>query len=421
MLARIGHFIGGPAAGGGGRIAHGDVVAWGDSLTAIAFFGDAFANSFSPSRTFTNAGIGSQTSPQIAARQGGSPALLTLQDNIIPPSSEPTAYDFSDGVGAWTTSLFNGGQTGISVVDGKLHVGTITALDGAWVPLGSVTAGETFIVDFGAGITGGSFYIRVYGSGTFISDGLAFVDGHNGPVVLTIASNEADAYVSFTRNDSDGEQTFTLDNVSIRRGNAPIAVTGRSASPITYQGPGPIAGTLRGVHGTLAAAAMTSDADDDTVAYTFTRDDAGADVSCPANSPFLPDQAVNLRGQVTIFWSGRNNFSNPTQVKADIAAMVAYHQGGNYLVGSVLTASGDGAGIATILALNADLAAIYGARYVDILGAMQAANDGSANDLADVAAGLTPRSLRQDTLHPNAAGSAVIQAAWHDAIIGAGY
>jgi hypothetical protein len=47
------------------------------------------------------------------------------------------------------------------------------------------------------------------------------------------------------------------------------------------------------------------------------------------------------------------------------------------------------------------------ARYIETLPALQAAADGSANDLADVAAGLTPRSLRSDSVHETAAGTAI--------------
>lgn len=50
--------------------------------------------------------------------------------------------------------------------------------------------------------------------------------------------------------------------------------------------------------------------------------------------------------------------------------------------------------------------------YVPIMQALWDANDGSAGDLADVANGITPRSLREpaDSLHPNDAGAAVIAA-----------
>lgn len=120
-----------------------------------------------------------------------------------------------------------------------------------------------------------------------------------------------------------------------------------------------------------------------------------------------------LRGRAAWIWAGRNNIGSPTMIKADIATMAAWGISGRYLVGSILTASNDGGNIAVIQTLNAELATLYGARYVDILGALQAANDGSANDLADVAAGYTPRSLRDGgVVHLNDAGYAIVAATW---------
>lgn len=46
-------------------------------------------------------------------------------------------------------------------------------------------------------------------------------------------------------------------------------------------------------------------------------------------------------------------------------------------------------------------------RFVECLTALQAANDGSTEDLQDVADGLVPRSLRSDFIHENAAGEAI--------------
>lgn len=67
------------------------IVAWGDSLT----FGD-FASSTDASypaqlarltgRVVLNKGVSGQTSREIAARQGGAPALITLQGDLIPPA-----------------------------------------------------------------------------------------------------------------------------------------------------------------------------------------------------------------------------------------------------------------------------------------------------------------------------------------------
>lgn len=56
----------------------------------------------------------------------------------------------------------------------------------------------------------------------------------------------------------------------------------------------------------------------------------------------------------------------------------------------------------------ADLVTYCGDHFCETLTGMQAANDGSLDDLADVAAGLWPRSLMADSVHPNSAGYAVL-------------
>lgn len=117
------------------------------------------------------------------------------------------------------------------------------------------------------------------------------------------------------------------------------------------------------------------------------------------------------RDKSAIFEMGRNNFSSPTTVKADIASAIGNLNHGRYLVLSILPSGADTSQQKSdIAALNADLLALYGARFVDILTPLQDANDGSPNDLADVAAGIIPRSLRigGDNLHPNTAGNAII-------------
>lgn len=66
-------------------------------------------------------------------------------------------------------------------------------------------------------------------------------------------------------------------------------------------------------------------------------------------------------------------------------------------------------------AANSDSA---GNHYIPTLETLKAANDGSANDLADVANDIVPRSLRTDTIHENSDGSDVRAGAvktWTDA------
>lgn len=63
---------------------------------------------------------------------------------------------------------------------------------------------------------------------------------------------------------------------------------------------------------------------------------------------------------------------------------------------------------ATYLAFVDDIIAHVGAsHYVECFTDLAAANDGSANDLADIAESLVPRSLRVDTHHETTAGTAI--------------
>src|ERR1043165_4079862 len=76
------------------------IVTWGDSLTwggqsssrdttYPADLGRLLA------RTVFNAGVGGQTSSEIAARQGGAPALLGFEGNLLPPIGKATTNSVS--------------------------------------------------------------------------------------------------------------------------------------------------------------------------------------------------------------------------------------------------------------------------------------------------------------------------------------
>jgi lysophospholipase L1-like esterase len=125
-------------------------------------------------------------------------------------------------------------------------------------------------------------------------------------------------------------------------------------------------------------------------------------------------------GNLNIFEMGRNDHNAPSNVKGSIAAAVAELTTNHYLVTSILPATTDPAGdLATIATLNSDLSTLYSSRFVDVLAALQAHGDGSANDNADIAAGWIPRSLRWnnsgtiDPLHLNAAGYTVMANAYY--------
>jgi lysophospholipase L1-like esterase len=115
------------------------------------------------------------------------------------------------------------------------------------------------------------------------------------------------------------------------------------------------------------------------------------------------------------FWAGRNNITDPTTIKADIATMVAGQVNSNYLVLAICPNSSQQeslgqANYARLVTLNSDLATTYGAKFFDVKAYLQGFGNGSAQDLADIAADLVPSSLRADSMHLNTAGYDLVAA-----------
>lgn len=109
-----------------------------------------------------------------------------------------------------------------------------------------------------------------------------------------------------------------------------------------------------------------------------------------------------------IFWMGTNNAADPTTVKADIAACVAGLNGhSRYLIIPPHRSDGNALPATAYATLEGELATLYGDHYLNLRTGLNAYNDGSANDLADIADGLVARSLRlpADAVHLNDIGN----------------
>ena len=109
---------------------------------------------------------------------------------------------------------------------------------------------------------------------------------------------------------------------------------------------------------------------------------------------------------ISIFWSGHNN-GDKSVIKADIARSIAALAPGNqaFVVLSMLPWAGRPDENSQTMAVNAELAALYPANYLDIheyLVSLYDRND--PQDVQDHANDLTPSSLRFDTIHLNDAG-----------------
>ncbi|TZG29280.1 GDSL-type esterase/lipase family protein [Sphingomonas montanisoli] len=120
----------------------------------------------------------------------------------------------------------------------------------------------------------------------------------------------------------------------------------------------------------------------------------------------IRDRFLNdaLFGRETIIMAGRNNFSAGATVQADIAAMVAALTTDRYLVLAVPNAAladeyGGQAKYDAIVALNAALAAAYGAHFVNAWAAMIDAYDpADPMEVQDFANKVVPWRFRQATI-----------------------
>lgn len=117
---------------------------------------------------------------------------------------------------------------------------------------------------------------------------------------------------------------------------------------------------------------------------------------------------------INIFWIGRNNSAGIAQVISDLKAMVEKVKASSKYPRIVVLAdfmdagqTNGTAGRAQMFSLNAAYKRAYPEYYCEIEGVdilqnfINHANPNYADDVADVAAGTTPRSLRYDDLHPS--------------------
>jgi lysophospholipase L1-like esterase len=136
----------------------------------------------------------------------------------------------------------------------------------------------------------------------------------------------------------------------------------------------------------------------------------GGETSTQIRTRMLAD--TSKLGLYTIIWAGRNNFTSPATVKADIAAMVAALGTSNYVVLSILNGNGEPSGsgnYTTLTTLNNDLATTYGSHYVDVRAALVTAYDPAlSQDVIDHANDVPPTSLRFDGIHLNTAGYTLV-------------
>ncbi|MGO2201164.1 hypothetical protein [Pseudomonas helleri] len=199
--------------------------------------------------------------------------------------------------------------------------------------------------------------------------------------------------------------------------SGPVRVTSLSTAVLTqakYTGTSNLLGWLSGVYGSLVC---THGATNPLDTYTFERALPGSPVYCIPNSPFTPDTEALTYG-IPIIFMGTNNPTSPDQIKADIEALVDQGPIVNkrFLILTPVMGGSREPGVSTSVGIGSDvyngIKAVedwatkkYGARVLKMREWSMQFNDGSPDDLDDVAKGVVPRSLRTDSVHWVAAHS----------------
>lgn len=182
------------------------------------------------------------------------------------------------------------------------------------------------------------------------------------------------------------------------------AIDVRILSGASNSGTSTMAGRLAGVPGVLSCA---HDASSDLLdVYTFTRTTAGDAVQCLPGSPFLPDTNGRENG-VVIIATGANDGGNIERIKTGVDAIVSICTASDrrFLIvtppsGGPITPGDPAPPVAAYFSEYENWAAAkYGDRVFNVRLWSHQFGNGSADDIADIAAGIVPRSLRVDSVH----------------------
>lgn len=125
--------------------------------------------------------------------------------------------------------------------------------------------------------------------------------------------------------------------------------------------------------------------------------------------------ASSRRDDFTVIWVGRNNYTQTTQILANVADMVAALPAPKrFVVLGITTADFPNeyvgqSGYNLIIAVNEALRSAYQGNFIDIRSFLLTQYDPrNPQDLRDQANGIPPSSLRSDQIHLSARGYALV-------------
>lgn len=226
----------------------------------------------------------------------------------------------------------------------------------------------------------------------------------------------------------------TSDAIAARQGGAPAyyapvggSIPASGAVTLTPALPGPCRSLAAPVALKCNLAGVDGVFTWDGTNAVFTRDAAGDAVPVSMQTPLFvyPITTVNVSGSIAsgtqfdlhdecinIFWIGRNNLSQTDLIMENLVSMVEYVKniGQKIVILAEFNSSGEptgSTGFNQMAELNRRYKEAYPEFYCEINGVdilqnfINNANPDSPDDMSDLAAGLTPRSLRYDNLHPS--------------------
>jgi hypothetical protein len=122
----------------------------------------------------------------------------------------------------------------------------------------------------------------------------------------------------------------------------------------------------------------------------------------------------SLHDSFGVIWAGRNNYTDPEIVLADIASMVSELGSSGFIILGVINGNyGEFESIGStryniMTGLNSSLSALYGNRFIDIRRILIESHNDSDLDLSDHNRDIVPSSLRADNIHLNSLGYEIV-------------
>lgn len=193
-----------------------------------------------------------------------------------------------------------------------------------------------------------------------------------------------------------------------------------------------VTAVLQGVTGTLR---RTSSGGPPSTSETYTFTPVAGSilpVTCPPQSPLRIIKDIRA-GDIVVVWQGRNDNTEPDQIKENNRRMVALARsvGAHVMVLTVINGNyalerKGGARYQTFVDLAADTMTEFPVETLDIRrllisqGLSRAGITPTAQDLIDIADDIVPESLRSDNIHGNASFYTIVAEAIHEHLIARG-